>query len=156
MSKQNTDSGQVIPVPETNMTPGATEGTPAPNMNADEANESAACENNTPVNDTTAKAADAVTKSSKKIVSLPIHDDFELSDTTLNTVEQQVKKAIPRLTRGVRYTAKRIHGKAVWKMMTTGEKIVTGIAMSRLVKTNRLPLIEAGSNASHAKVYELK
>jgi hypothetical protein len=128
---------------------------PVTSRNTDEAIQSAG-ENNTPSHDTPAKTPDEAPKPAPKKISLPIHADYELSQVMLKTVEQQAKLLLPGLARGVRYTTKQICGKAFWKMLSKGDKIVAGLCMARLVATHRLPLIEAGSNASHAKVYELK
>ncbi len=155
MHKQSIKLASVAPKSDNHPDGGVTEDKPVTSANTDEAIKFAG-ENNTPSHDTPAKVPNAVPKSTPKKASLPIHDDYELSQEMLNSVEQQAKMSIPRMERGARYTAKQICGKAFWKMLSRGDKIVAGICMSRLVKTNRLPLIEAGSNASHAKVYELK
>ncbi|MCX7178074.1 MAG: hypothetical protein NTX56_04625 [Proteobacteria bacterium] len=93
---------------------------------------------------------------SRNGIRLPIHADFVPPPEMLNSVEQQVKDMIPRLVRGVRYTAKILCGKAFWKPMEKGERILAGVCLSYLVAKNRLPLVDAGMNSSHSKVYELK
>lgn len=155
MTKKNKAVLPTTSEPEDNSPTDVAEGDPTPGINAEMANESAG-ESNTLVNDTTAKAADEVTKPAKKKGGLPIHADYELSQVMLKTVEQQATILLPGLARGVRYTTKQICGKAFWKMLSKGDKIVAGLCMARLVATYRLPLIEAGSNASHAKVYALR
>ena len=97
-----------------------------------------------------------VAESVSQKVTLPIHDDFELPQAMLNSIEKQTEEAMPRLALGVPYTTKKICGRDFWTLLTTGEKILAGICMAHLVKTNRVPLVEAGANSSHSKLYELK
>ena len=154
MTKKNKALLPTTSEPEDNPPTDVATGVPTPGINAEVANESAG-ETTVPVNETEVTAPDAAPKSAKKKGGLPIHADYELSQVMLKTVEQQTSILLPGLARGVRYTAKQICGKAFWKMLSKGDKIVAGLCMARLVATLRLPLIEAGTNSSNAKVYVL-
>lgn len=153
--KNNKSNPVQVTVQVDSIPAGITEEKPTHTTDVDEAIEDAG-EISTPTNDIPAKAHDEVPQSVPHKVSLPIHDDYELSQVMLASVEQQAKISLPGLVPGVRYTAKRICGKAFWKMLPKGDKIVAGICMSRLVATNRLPLIETGTSGSNSKVYALK
>jgi len=95
-------------------------------------------------------------KPTRNGIRLPIHDDFEPPAEMLNSVKNQVIAAMPRLIRGVRYTTKVICGRAYWKALLKGERILAGVCLSYLVARGELPLVAVVLNKSHAKLYAVK
>lgn len=134
--------------------PTSSEGTTAPDLNAEESSQS---EGTTaqPIDDTTAKAADEVTKSSAQIANWLKRGEIEISEATMDGVKQQAKAGIPRLQRGVKYTARQICGLSYWKVLPKADKIMTGMALAKLVADKQLLLAPAGTNWSNARVYSL-
>jgi hypothetical protein len=126
----------------------------APNLNAEESSQS---EGTTaqPIDDTTAKATDEVAKSSAQIANWLKRGEIEISEATMDGVKQQAKEGIPRLQRGVKYTARQICGPSYWKVLSKADKIMTGMALAKLVADKQLPLAPAGTNWSNARVYSL-
>ncbi len=145
MSKQNTDSGQVIPVPETNMTPGATEGTPAPNMNADEANESAAAKGSR------GNPPELTAQAYKQLADL----GFDKQD--VGELVDQIKAGRQKLSRAHSYTAKQVLGYEAWSAKSREQQIATGRSFPILCKAGAVPLIDTGKkNSSNARLYQVK
>jgi hypothetical protein len=145
MSKRNTDSGQVIPVPETNMTPGATEGMPAPNMNADETNESAAAKG------TRGNPPALTAQAYKQLADL----GFEKQDVC--ELVDQIKVGRQKLSRARSYTAKQILGYEAWSAKPREQQIATGRSFPILCKAGAVPLEDTGTkNYSNARLYRVK
>ncbi len=94
-----------------------------------------------------------VTEATQKYILL--HGRHWVSKALYESVQQQVQAAIPHLERDRHYTLRQICGQEYWALLSKGEPIAVGIAVSYMVACGTLPLIRAGTNQENARLYVL-
>lgn len=86
----------------------------------------------------------------------PLYDEYNVDTALLNSVKQQIEKAIPTMKRNVGYKLESLCSEDYWKDLDSGQRRMAGRCVAHLVTKSLLPMCFAESKHEYPKHYQLK